>query len=148
SADTQWDKATAQTVTASLLAAHPDVKGIYSQGGDASLGAIAAMQQLGMSVLPIPGEASNGFLKTWQSLAGSQTGFASWAFASPPQLVVTAMDIAIKARQGVDPGQTVNSDIPTITADNLGKYVQPDLNDSLWLPTMLPDTFLQANYKK
>ena len=147
SADTKWDKATAQQVTASLLAAHPNVKGIYSQGGDASLGAIAAMQQLGMKLLPIPGEASNGFLKNWQNLAKNDPTFKSWAFASPPSFVVDALDAAIKALGGTDPGQNVSIPVPEITAETLGQYVRPDLNDSLWLPTSLPDAFLQANYK-
>jgi len=145
-ADTNWDRATAQTAAASLLAANPGIKAVYSQGGDSSLGAIAAMQQLGMQVLPIPGEGSNGFLKAWQALSTSQPGFTSWAFASPPQLVVNALDVAIKARQGTDPGQTVNLDIPVITQDTLAKNVKPNLNDNLWLPTQLPDDFLQANY--
>jgi len=141
-ADTKWDKATAQTAAASLLAQYgSQIQGIYSQGGDASLGAIAAMQQLKMNILPIPGEASNGFLKAWQSLK-----LNSWAFASPPQLVINALDTAIAARGGTDPGNTVNLDIPVITADNLAQQVRPGLNDSLWLPTQLPDSFLQANY--
>lgn len=140
-ADTNWDRATAQTAAASLLAANPGVKGIYSQGGDASLGAIAAMQQLKMDLLPIPGEASNGFLKTWQS-----DNLSSWAFASPPQLVINALQIGIQARQGTDPGNSVNLDIPVISQDTLAQYVKPGLNDNLWLPTMLPDSFLQDNY--
>jgi len=144
--DTKWDKATAQTLATTLLTANPNVKAIYSQGGDASLGAIAAMHQLGMKVLPIPGEASNGFLKAWQKEHAADPNFTSWAFASPPQLVVNAIDTAIKALGGTDPGNSVMLDIPTITQDNLDQSVKPNLNDNLWLPTMLPDDFLAKNY--
>ncbi|MCL2317164.1 MAG: substrate-binding domain-containing protein [Actinomycetia bacterium] len=150
-ADTKWDKATAQTAAATLLAQHgSEIKAVYSQGGDASLGAIAAMQQLNMKVLPIPGEASNGFLKAWQSLSTSQAGFQSWAFASPPQLVIDALDAGLKALGGTDPSTngTINLDIPVITADTLAANVKADLNDSLWLPTKLPADFLQQHYAK
>ena len=150
-ADTKWDKATAQTAAATLLAQHgSEIKAVYSQGGDASLGAIAAMQQLNMKVLPIPGEASNGFLKAWQTLAASQPGFQSWAFASPPQLVIDALDAGLKALGGTDPSTngTINLDIPVITADTLAANVKADLNDSLWLPTKLPADFLQQHYAK
>ena len=141
--DTKWDKATAQGLAMTLLTANPNIQGIYSQGGDSSLGAIAAEQQLGMdpTKLPIPGEGSNGFLKTWQSL-----NLSSWAFSSPPQLVVNALQTGIAARQGTDPGNTVNLDIPVITQATLSQYVQPNLNDNLWLPTMLPDSVLQQNF--
>jgi len=147
--DTKWDRATAATVAAGLLAKYPDVKGIYSQGGDASLGAIDAMKQLNMQILPIPGEASNGFLKAWQALSKDQPGFQSWAFASPPKLVVDALDAGIKAAKGTGakPGDTINLDVPVITADDLANQVHADLNDSLWLPTLLPADFLQKNYK-
>ncbi|MCL2652491.1 MAG: substrate-binding domain-containing protein [Propionibacteriaceae bacterium] len=139
--DTKWDKATAQSLATTLLTANPDIQGIYSQGGDSSLGAIAAQKQLGMKLLPIPGEGSNGFLKAWQS-----NNLTSWAFASPPQLVINALETGIAARQGTDPGNTVNLPIPTITQDTLAQNVHPDLNDNLWLPTMLPDSFLQQNF--
>jgi ribose transport system substrate-binding protein len=144
-ANTDWDAAKSQAATDNLLTAHPDIAGIYSQGGDSSLGAIKAMQQRGSKVLPIPGEASNGFLKEWQSLNQSD-GFDSIAFSSPPQMVVQALDYGIKARQGQDNGQAPTIDIPTITSDNLAQYVRPDLSDSLWLPTMLPEDQLQKLY--
>lgn len=139
--DTGWDKAKAQSLAANLLTANPNIQGIYSQGGDSSLGAIAAEQQLGMALLPIPGEGSNGFLKAWQS-----NNLNSWAFSSPPQLVVNALQTAVAARQGTDPGNNVNLDIPVITQATLAQQVQPSLNDNLWLPTMLPESYLQANF--
>ena len=146
-ADTHWDKTEAQAAATTLLTQYKgQIKGVYSQGGDASLGVIAAMQALGMDLLPIPGEASNGFLKVWQKL-----GMNSWAFASPPQLVIDALDAGLKALGGTDPSDaatpgTINLEVPTITKDNLSSMVKADLNDSLWLPTKLPDDFLKANY--
>ena len=146
-ANTDWDAAKAQAATANLLTAHPDIAGIYSQGGDSSVGAMQAMQQRGSTILPIPGEASNGFLKAWQALNESE-GFDSFAFASPPQMIVQALDYGIKARQGQDNGQAPKIEIPTITKDNLAQYVRPDLSDGLWLPTMLPESELQRLFGK
>jgi len=143
SAPTNWDYATAKTAFTSLLAANPNIKGVYSQGGDASRAAIDVMQAQGMKVLPIPGEASNGFLKVWQQLNQSE-GFTSIAFSSPPQLVVTALKYALDARSnGTDPGQAPNIDIPYITQDNLATYVQPTLSDSIWWPSTLTTDQLQ-----
>lgn len=145
SAATDWDFAEAQSATANLISAHPNVNGIYSQGGDASLGAIKALQQRGQKALPVPGEASNGFLKEWQKLHKSQ-GFTSVAFASPPELSVKALGFGIQALGGKNPGQSPSLPIPVITQSNLGQYVRPDLSDSLWLPTSLPESKLKQLY--
>ena len=145
SANTDWDFAKSQSAAANLISAHPNVNGIYSQGGDSSLGAIKALQQRGQKIPPIPGEASNGFLKEWQQLHKSQ-GFTSIAFSSPPELSVEALDYGIQALEGKNPVQNPSLPIPVITQSNLSQYVRPDLSDSLWVPTMLPESKLKQLY--
>jgi ribose transport system substrate-binding protein len=146
SANADWDQAKGQAAAANLLAAHPDVKGIYSQGGAMSLGAITVMQQRGGAILPVTGEGYNGFLKVWQQLNQS-SGFTSIAPSNPPSLGATALDIAIKAARGTDPGQTPHVDLPVITQDDLAKTVRPDLSDSVFFPTTLPDAVLNQLFK-
>lgn len=147
SAATDWDQAKAQAATANLISAHPSIAGIYSQGGAATLGALNALQQRGIPLVPIPAEGYNGFLKVWKKLK-DEKGFASVAPSQPPSLSVTALEIAIKAIRGEDPGQAPKTDLPVITQDTLEKYVRPDLSDSLWLPTSLPESILQKLYKQ
>ena len=45
--------------------------------------------------------------------------------------------------RGEDPGQRVHVDLPVITQDTLEDYVRPELPDSLFLPTNLPDDELK-----
>lgn len=137
-ADTDWDQAKAQSATANLLSAHPDVKGIYSQGGAITLGALAVLEQRNMPLLPIPSESYNGFLKKWQSLQASK-GWESISPAAPPSISSKALDVAIQALRGQDPGKEVTVELEVITQENLGEFVKPDLSDSLWLPTALPN---------
>jgi ribose transport system substrate-binding protein len=146
-ANTDWDQAKGQAATANLISAHPDVKGIYSQGGAATLGALNALKQRGTPLMPITGEGYNGFLKVWKKLSDEQ-GFTSVAPSNPPSLSVTALDIAIKAIRGEDPGQAPAVELPVITQENLKDYVREDLSDSLWLPTSLPEDVLQRLYKQ
>jgi ribose transport system substrate-binding protein len=145
-ANTDWDQAKGQSAASNLLSAHPDVKGIYSQGGAASLGAINAIEQRGGKLVPITGEGYNGFLKKWKQLKDA-SGWQSIAPSAPPALAANALDIAIKAMRGTDPGRTPKVELPVITQDTLEKYVRPDLSDALFLPTGLPDDILNKNYK-
>jgi len=147
SANADWDQAKAQSATANLISAHPDVDGIYSQGGAMTLGALNALEQRGAALLPITGEGYNGFLKVWQKLKDEQ-GFASVAPSNPTSLSVTALGIAIKAMRGEDPGAAPEVELPVITQDSLSDSVRVDLSDSLWLPTSLPEDTLQELYKQ
>lgn len=137
-----WDQAKAQSATGNLLSAHPDVKGIYSQGGAMTLGALQVLEQRKMPLVPIPGEGYNGFLKKWKQLKDSK-GWQSIAPSQSPALVVTALDYGIKALRGTDPGQAPAVKLDVITQDNLEQFVRPDMSDSMFLPTKLPDSILK-----
>jgi ribose transport system substrate-binding protein len=137
-ANADWDLALGRTAAADLISAHPDITGIYSQGGAMSVGALQALEAAGLEPLPVPGEGNNQFLKVWSEL-NEESGWTSVAPAHGPSLVVRALEVGISVLQGEDPGQDVNIPLPVITQDDLAEYVRPDLPDSLWLPTDLPD---------
>lgn len=146
-APTDWDQAKGQSATNDLLAAHPDVAGIYSQGGGPSLGAINAIEARNGKLVPITGEGYNGFLKKWKELKDA-SGWESIAPSNPPSLAADALKIAVKAVRGEDPGQTVVLDLPVITQDTLDQFVRTDLPDAFFLPTSLSEETIAANYKK
>ena len=141
-ANADWDLAAGRTAAADLLAAHPDVTGIYSQGGAMSVGALQALEAAGRDPLPVPGEGNNQFLKVWSEL-NEESGWTSVAPAHGPSLVVRALEVALSVLHGEDPGQDVIIPLPVITQETLADYVRPDLPDSLWLPSDLPDDVIQ-----
>lgn len=137
-----WDQAKGRTAAADLLSAHPDITGIYSQGGAMTLGALQALEAANHDLVPIPGEGYNGLLKKWQKLHKSK-GWTSIAPAYPPSVSVDALKVALRAIQGEDVGRDVEINLPVIRQDNLSKYVRPDFPDSLWLPTTLSNEQLK-----
>jgi ribose transport system substrate-binding protein len=141
-ANADWDLAQGRAAAADLLAAHPDVTGIYSQGGAMSLGALQALEAAGRDPLPVPGEGLNQFLKKWAELAESSE-WSSVAPSQPPSIVVRALEVGIAAIGGEDPGQEVMIPLPVIDDANLADTVRPDMPDSLWLPTDLPDDVIE-----
>ncbi len=146
-AATDWDQAKGQAAASDLFAAHPDVTGVFSQGGGPSLGAINVLEQRGEEILPIPGEGYNGFLKKWKELKDSQ-GWESIAPSQSPSLSVEALLVALRAIRGEDPGQNVVIPLPVITQDTLEDYVKPDLPDDFFLPTLMTDEQIEEYYNR
>ncbi len=125
-----WDYAKAKTAVSNLLAANPQIDGVWSQGGAMTLGAIEAFQAANRPLVPMTGEDNNGFMKKWAELAPQ--GFDSIAVAKPTWLSAQALDIALDALNGKAVTKDNILPPPVITNDNLGEFVRPDLSDSLW----------------
>jgi ribose transport system substrate-binding protein len=137
-----WDYAQGKQAVSNLLAANPEINGVWSQGGAMTLGAIDAFEAAQRPLVPMTGEDNNGYLKRWQSL--KDKGFVSIATSKPTWLGSEALRIALDLLDG----KTVQKDtvlpVPTITADDLPKYVKPSLSDSFWANTRLTDDQVKA----
>jgi len=143
--DGSWDQATTKTAVESLLAANPDIDGVWSQGGSMTLGAIEAFEAAGVPLVPMTGEDSNGLLKKWtQLIADGDTGFDAIAVAKPTWISATALDNALAALRGEDVTKDDLLDPEVITADNIADFVRDDLPDSLWVNTKMTDDEINA----
>jgi ribose transport system substrate-binding protein len=139
-ADAAWDTAKAKTSVSNMLAAHPDVDGIWSQGGAMTLGAIQAFKAAGHKLVPMSGENSNGLLKAWKQLkASNNTDFDSIAVVNPTWVSAEALTQTLNALEGkpVKKEDIVNP--APITETDLDKFVRTDLPDSFWVNTKLSD---------
>jgi ribose transport system substrate-binding protein len=138
--DGGWDQATAKTAVESVLAANPDIDGVWSQGGSMTLGAIEAFEAAGVPLVPMTGEDSNGLLKKWSSLiAEGDTGFDAIAVAKPTWISAEALGTAIAAARGETVTKENLLEPEVITAENIGEFVREDKPDSLWVNTRMSD---------
>jgi ribose transport system substrate-binding protein len=138
-ADWAYDKA--KTAVANCLANHPEVNGVLSIGDAMTWAAAESLKDAGYDVTKIPMigiGGSNGFLKYWQD-----NKLNAYVIADPTDIGVTALDAAVSTLQG----ETVQANLtPTqydITNDTLAKFVKPDLPDSAWVGTRLPNDVLK-----
>lgn len=140
--DANWDYAAGKTVTSDLLAAYPEIDGVWSQGGAMTLGAIEAFQAANRELVPMSGEDNNGLMKAWKELGSAGVGCAK-----PTWLARVAIEEAIKMMNG----ETVEKDqiypVQTITTAEIDNYVHPDLSDDVWCGTELPVEVLQEIFK-
>lgn len=143
--DASWDYAQAKVAVSNLLAANPEIDGIWSQGGAMTLGAIDAFDAAQRALVPMTGEDNNGYLKRWASL--KDKGFTSVAPSKPTWLGSEALLVAIKLLKG----ETVEKDTtfppPTITDENVTTTVRSDLSDSFWVNTRLNDDQVRAAFR-
>jgi ribose transport system substrate-binding protein len=140
-----WDYATAKNAMQSLLAAHPKIDGIYSQGGAMTQAAIDAFVEAGRPLVPMTGESNNGFLKAWKKY--KSTGFTSIAPSSPTYVSSWALEAAIKALNGEKIEPHIQVEIVAITADTLDKYIREDLPDSYWCINNLSNAQIEKIFK-
>jgi len=140
--DANWDYAMGKTVTADLLAAYPEIDGVWSQGGAMTLGAIEAFKAANRELVPMTGEDNNGLMKAW-----NESGSEGIGCAKPTWLARVALENAVKLMNG----ETVEKDqiypVQTITTADIPNYVHPDLSDDVWCGTELPNEVLQEIFK-
>ncbi|QPK80659.1 substrate-binding domain-containing protein [Schaalia sp. ZJ405] len=154
-ADGGWDQATGQTVAADLLAAYPDIKGIWTYDGMAQ-GVLRAVEAAGKTdSLVVAGEARVGFMRMWADKIDS--GFKSVGIVNQPGTGGTALHFAIKELQGktIDPskitdGHTVILPLePALTNDNFVTEWDKvkDKEDTYVLDSVLTSTEVDAFFK-
>ena len=140
----KWAYDEGKRVSSDLLAANPEVDGIWSCGGQMSLAAGEVMLEMGLPLVPITGEDYNGFFKFWAD--HKKDGFSSVSPTYPPWIATRGMEVLLNLLQGESVQRTIIYDPPTITDDTVEKFVMPDLPDTLWVSTSLPEKVLTEMY--
>lgn len=131
----EWNIATAKQKMEALMAAHPDIDGIWAGGGEMALGAALAYADAGVEA-PKFGmvNIANGFLRL-----ADQYDYQFVGAPDPPSMSKFCIQTAIDILQGKE----VNKFIPlrelmdgadTYTQDDLGLWYVPELNDDFIPP--------------
>ncbi len=140
-----WDYSQAKVAMESILAAYPEIDGIYSQGGAMTLAAVEAFQEAGRELVPMTGESNNGLLKKWKELIDE--GDENFDCICPivnDQTALMALEGAIKIAQGEKVDPVLNLPVNIITKDNMDDYVEPDYPDSYWVGSILPEDVIKS----
>jgi ribose transport system substrate-binding protein len=139
--DWAYDKG--KQVCESLLIAHPDVQGIWSSGGAMTQACAEVVEENGLPMIPMTGEANNGFLRIWK-----EKDLQSVAPISPTWFGQQGVIAALRVLEGAPIAKDNLVNPAPITKDQIDEYYRPDLNDSYWVGSTLPDDKLAEMYKK
>ncbi|MFW6138286.1 MAG: substrate-binding domain-containing protein [Spirochaetota bacterium] len=140
----KWAYDEGRRVASSLLAAHPNIDGIWSCGGQMSLAAAEVLMEKGLPLVPISSEDYNGFFKFW--IEHKDEGFSSISPTFPSWIATHGLNALIGVLLGESVERTVWYAPPTITDETVEKFVMPDLPDTIWVSTSLPGYVLKEMY--
>lgn len=131
-----WDDGTAQKVTADAIAVHGQFDAVVVQGG--STGTVRAMLDAGHPMVPIAGEAENGFRKLLAAHSGD--GLKGISIGQSPGMVAIAIKAALSALDGNKMPQLISVPIPYAKYSELeaGKNYWPDLTDNFFTVNEFP----------
>lgn len=127
-----WAFDQGKAITETLLAANPDIDGIWSSGAAMTRGAIEAFQETGQDLVPMSGENLNGFMKLWAELDLQSSGpqFPTWQGSE-------ALKLAVKALHGEAIQSSFLLQPPPIT--DAKATVVSDASDDYWVEQYLTD---------
>jgi ribose transport system substrate-binding protein len=134
--DAQWAYDQGKLATERMLAAFPEIDGVWSQGGAMTQGAIDAFEAAGRDLVPMTGEDNNGFMQAWKDRIPD--GFAAISASEPTWQSRVALQAALRALQGLPVNSFYELQVPTITAEQIDDYVRPEYSDSYWTNSLLP----------
>ena len=131
-----WDDGTAQKAVADAVAVHKNFDGMFVQGG--STGAVRALIDAKHKMIPVAGEAENGFRKL--CVAHAKEGLVCASLGQSPGLVAISMKAAVSALQGKVMPQMISVPIPMASHPNFkaGENYFPDLTDNFFTTNDFP----------
>ncbi len=143
----QWDETKAHDAMASILAAHPNISGVWASGGDT--GVAQAFIDAGHPWVPIAGEEDNGFARI--IIQNASKGLKGTTVSNPPAVGAYALLVGLQILQGADiPKKSTMTprlmDNQTGLADLQSNFA-PDLPDSFQVNWGIPNQPLgQTHY--
>ena len=121
-----WAQDKGKSLTENLLAAYPEIDGVWSSGGASTLGAMQAYDEAGVPLVPMSGEGLNGFLKAAVAagLKTSAPSFPTWQGAE-------GVKLAVRALRGLPIDNFYLLRVPAIP--DIEAAVEPELSDDYWV---------------
>lgn len=131
-----WDSGKAQTVMADFLATNPKVDGVWVQGG--TPGVIQAFKNAKVRLVPMAGEAENGFRKALAELKGE--GLVGISVGQTPGMVTVAMRTALELLQGRKVPRIIAMPLPIATTETIKEGVDyfPQMPDDFFTAIKIP----------
>lgn len=139
-----WSYDQGRQACESLALAHPKIDGVWSSGGAMTQACVEVFNEFGRDLVPMTGEANNGFFRTWKE--NQNKGFDSIAPQNPTWAVGEGIALAVAILEGQEVYDYYAVTAAPYTAEDLDALYRPDLNDSYWVGSTLPEEKLQALY--
>lgn len=140
--DAFWEEDRAKVVMSDLIAAYPQIDGIWADGGQVATGALKALQAANRPLVPVTGDDYNGVMRLYDENKESQPNFQFFSISEPTWESALALRAALDILRGNEVAKNQILDPKPITKDNYQDYYRPNLPDAVFADTELPDDVL------
>jgi ribose transport system substrate-binding protein len=141
--DASWEEDRAKVVMADLLAAYPQIDGIWCDGGQDAAGALKAMMAANRPLVPATGDDYNGLLKLYAAQKANYPKFQIACVSEPEWEGVVALRTAVKLLSGEDVPKRQTIYPVLIDDSNYQKFIKPNLPDGVFVDSLLTDDQLK-----
>lgn len=142
--DAHWEEDRAKVIMADLIAAHPQIDGIWCDGAQVGAGATKALLDAGRPLVPVTGDDYNGMLKLYHEHHAAHPTFDIGLMSEPTWQGIFALRAAVALLRGESvPKQQILAP-QMITRANYLDYMRPDLPDGVFTDTSLTDDELKT----
>lgn len=138
-----WNYPKAKQLCENLVASGQPVDGIWFSGADMTRACIDVFTEAGKPLVPMTGESNNGFLRIWK-----EAGVDGAAPIFTPGLGPATVRAAVALLEGKSLNTHYYSSPAPIDNTNIDQYYRPDLNDSYWVTSTLPEEKLKEMFSK
>lgn len=141
--DTDWSEDKAKVVMSDLIAAYPEIDGIWTDGGQVAAGASKALLAADRLLVPVTGDDYNGLLKLYDSEHEKQPNFDIGVISEPTWEGVVALRMVLNLLKGGKQHRDLIITPQLITKDNYKHFIRPNLPDGVYCDTDLSDAELR-----
>lgn len=127
-----WAFDQGKSITENLLAAHPQIDGVWSSGAAMTRGAIEAFQEADRPLVPMSGENLNGYFKV-----AAELGVKTSAPQFPTWQAPEALKLAVRALRGLPVDDYYLLKPPAIV--DIEGRVLTDISDDYWVEDYLSE---------
>ncbi|MBV8584771.1 MAG: ABC transporter substrate-binding protein [Verrucomicrobia bacterium] len=145
--DAYWEEDKAKVVMADLIAAYPDIDGVWCDGSQVAAGAMKALLAAKRPLVPVTGDDYNGLLKLFGQESANQPKFKIGLLSEPTWESVVALRTALNLLSGKDVAKRQVIEPKLITVENYKTYVRPELPDGVFVDTSLSEEELKQLFK-
>jgi ribose transport system substrate-binding protein len=141
--DTDWSEDKAKVIMSDLIAAYPEIDGVWADGGQVTAGASKALLAAGRPLVPVTGDDYNGLLKLYHAEKDNHPRFDIGLISEPTWESVVALRNSLALLRGEEVQRDLTITPKLITKDNYTTYMRPELADGVFVDTNLSTEELQ-----
>lgn len=133
-----WSAAKTKNIMEAMIAAFPEIDGIWADSGLMSLPALESLQEAGRPLVPTTGDQLNGYAKFIV-----ENDVPAYVFPMTTKLSAESVKVLLKAIKGEEVEKMHYIDVEGMGPDEIKEFVRPELSDWWWIgDDQIPAEFL------